>query len=350
MIKEAIEKAVKHINLSEHEMRQVFEEIMSGKATYAQIGAFVTALRMKGETVEEITGAAKVMREKSIHIACGGGTVDIDRDDINIDEETIIDTCGTGGSGTNTFNISTTVAFVVAGCGLKVAKHGNRAASSQCGSADVLERLGVKIDVSAEITRKCIIEIGIGFLYAPLFHNAMKYAIEPRRQIGIRTIFNLLGPLSNPANATSQVLGVYEGRLTEIIARVLKNLGSRRAFVVYGMDTLDEITITGRTKVSELKGGRISNYYITPEEFGIKRARLTDIEGGSADDNARIVMSVLKGERGPRRDVVLLNAAAACVAGYKARNMSSGIRLAAESIDSGRALAKLMKLVEMTNS
>jgi len=349
MIREAIEKVVRGIDLSEPQMREAFEEIMSGKATPAQIGAFVTALRMKGETVEEITAAAKVMREKSLHIMSDNSSVGIDRDDINIDEETIVDTCGTGGSSTNTFNISTTVAFVVAGCGLKVAKHGNRAASSRCGSADVLEALGVKLDVGPDMVQRCLLEIGIGFLYAPLFHSAMKYAIEPRKEIGIRTIFNLLGPLSNPAGATSQVLGVYDAKLTEIIARVLKNLGSKRAYVVYGMDTLDEITVTGKTKVSELRGGKVKSYFITPEKFGIDRARLDDIEGGDAKENAAITLSVLKGERGPRRDVVLLNASAALVAGFKAKDFKSGIKMAAVSIDSGMAFDKLKRLIEITN-
>lgn len=349
MIREAIDKAVRHIDLTEREMREAFDQIMSGKATPSQIGAFITALRMKGETVDEITGAAKVMREKSLHIKVGRSIVDIDRDDINIDEETILDTCGTGGTGTNTFNISTTVAFVAAGAGLKVAKHGNRSASSQCGSADVLESLGVKLDVGPEITQRCIREIGIGFMFAPLFHNAMKYAIAPRKEIGIRTIFNLLGPLSNPAGATSHVLGVYEPELTDVIARVLRNLGSKRAFVVHGMDTLDEITITGKTKISELKSGKIKNYYITPEKFGIKKASLADIRGGDAKDNAGIVLSVLKGERGPRRDVVLLNSGAALVAGLKAKDMKSGIRLSEDIIDSGKALEKLNSLIELTN-
>ena len=349
MIREAIEKVVRGIDLSEAQMREAFEEIMSGKATYAQIGAFVTALRMKGETVEEITGAAKVMREKSVHIGAGKSSIDIGRDDINIDEETIVDTCGTGGGPTNTFNISTTVAFVVAGCGLKVAKHGNRAASSRCGSADVLEALGVKLDVDPDMVRKCIQEIGIGFLYAPLFHNAMKYAVVPRKEIGIRTIFNLLGPLSNPAGATSQVLGVYDAKLTETIARVLKRLGSKRAYVVYGMDTLDEITVTGKTRVSELRLGRVRSYFITPEKFGMKKARLDDIAGGDANENAAITLSVLKGETGPRRDVVLLNTSAALNAGGRAEDFKSGIKAAAESIDSGRALDRLMRLIEMTN-
>lgn len=334
MIREAIEKVVRGIDLSEGEMRAAFGEIMSGYATNAQIGAFVTGLRIKGETVREITGAAKVMREKSIHIDAG---------------KDLIDTCGTGGSGTNTFNISTTVAFVVAGCGLKVAKHGNRGVSSQCGSADVLEALGVKLDVGADLVQRCILEIGIGFLYAPLFHDAMKYAVTPRKEIGIRTIFNILGPLSNPADATSQVVGVYDGRLTETLARVLKNLGTKRAFVVYGMDTLDEITITGKTKVSELKGGKIRTYYITPEQFGLKRSGLTDIEGGNAKENSEIILSVLKGERSPRRDVVLLNAAAALVCGSRAKNFKEGVKQASASIDKGHALEKLLRLIELTN-
>lgn len=350
MIREAIEKVVKLINLTEAEMRVVFDEIMSGRATPAQIGSFVTALRMKGETVDEITGAAKIMREKSIKIHAGRSVVGIDRDDINIDEETIVDTCGTGGSGTNTFNISTTVAFVVAGSGLKVAKHGNRCASSECGSADVLEALGVNLRLSPDRIEKCINQIGIGFIYAPLFHGAMKYAITPRKEIGIRTIFNLLGPLSNPANATSQVLGVYDAKLTERIAAVLKNLGCRRALVVSGMDTLDEITITGKTKITELNRGRLKTYFVSPEKFGMKRSKLAQIKGGSAKENAEILISILEGERGPRRNVVLLNAAAALIAGFKAENFKTGIELARDSIDSGRAAEKLNRLIVMTES
>ena len=334
MIKEAIGKVVRRIDLSEDEMRACFDEIMSGRVTPAQIGAFVTALRMKGETVDEITGAARVMREKSIHIDAG---------------KNIVDTCGTGGSPANTFNISTATAFVVAGCGLKVAKHGNRSVLSACGSADVLEALGVRIDVVPDLAQRCLLEIGIGFLYAPLFHSAMKYAIEPRKEIGIRTIFNILGPLSNPANATGQILGVCDPKLTQTIAQVLKRLGTSRAFVVYGMDGLDEITITGRTRVTELKGGRIRTYYVTPEKFGLKKARLEDIEGGSTKENAGMILSVLKGERGPRRDVVLMNASAALVSGLKAKDFKAGVKLAAGSIDSGRALDKLLKLIEITN-
>ncbi|MDO8536477.1 MAG: anthranilate phosphoribosyltransferase [Candidatus Omnitrophota bacterium] len=334
MIKEAIEKVVRKIDLTEAETRAVFNEIMSGKATPAQIGSFATALRMKGETVDEITGAAKVMREKSIKIHAGRS----------------VDTCGTGGSGINTFNISTAVAFVVAGAGLKVAKHGNRSASSECGSADVLEALGVSLDIGPGLVEKCLKKIGIGFIYAPLFHKAMKYAVMPRKEIGIRTIFNLLGPLSNPANAASQVLGVYDPRLTESMAAVLKNLGCHRAMVVSGMDNLDEITITGKTKITELNNNRLRTYFVTPEKFGINRSRLGAIKGGNAKKNAGILLSILKGERSARRDVVLLNAAAALVAGFKAANFKEGITLAEHSIDSGCAAEKLNRLIAMTGS
>lgn len=335
MIKEAIEKVTKGTNLSEAEAYQVFDEIMSGAATHSQITALLVALRTKGETVDEITGAAKVMREKAVKV--------------NVAEDVLVDTCGTGGSGVNTFNISTAVAFVAAGCGIKVAKHGNRSASSQCGSADVLEALGVNLDKGTDIVEKCIREIGIGFMYAPLFHGAMKHASAPRKEIGTRTIFNLLGPLSNPAGATSQVVGVYDSRLTALIAAVLKNLGTKRAFVVCGMDKLDEITITGKTRVSELKDGTIRTYYVTPGKFGFKTARIEDIRGGTARENADAVLSVLKGEEGPRREVVLMNASAAIIAGYRAKGFKRGVHLAAESIDSGRALEKLNKLVEYTS-
>ena len=333
MIKEAIEKLVRRIDLSQPETRGVFEEIMSGSATPAQISAFLTGLRMKGETIDEITGAASVMREKALRIKVEGN---------------LVDTCGTGGSGINTFNISTTAAFVAAGCGLKVAKHGNRSASSVCGSADVLEALGVRLDAPPDVVERCIREIGIGFIFAPLFHTAMKYAVAPRREIGIRTVFNIIGPLSNPAGATSQVIGVYDAALTEVLTAVLRNLGAKRAFVVHGMDGLDEITITTKTKITELKDGRVRSYYITPERFGIKRASLQKIEGGSAKENAEAVLSILKGERGARRDVVLLNASAALVSGFAARDFKKALRLAADSIDSGRALDKLSKLIELT--
>ena len=334
MICEAIEKVAKSIDLSEAQMREVFEEIMSGKASSEDIAQFLKVLREKGETVNEITGAARVMIEKSLHVDAG------------ID---LIDTCGTGGSGINTFNVSTTVAFVVAGCGVKVAKHGNRSASSQCGSADLLEALGVKLELSPEMVQRSILETGIGFIYAPTFHSAMKYAIKPRKDLGGRTIFNILGPLSNPAKVTAQVIGVYDENLTEVLAQVLKNLGSKKAFVVSGCDKLDEITIAGETKVTELKDGNIKTYYVTPEEFGIKRSGLEEIRGGAAKENAEITLSVLKGECGARRDIVLLNAAAALVVASKAKDFKEGIKKAVVSIDSGKAIEKLNQLIGFTN-
>ena len=349
MIKEAIGKVVERFDLTREEMIACMNEIMSGEATQAQIGSFITALRFKGETIEEITGAAIVMREKATKINVASNLIDLDRDDINIDRETIVDTCGTGGSGTNTFNISTTVAFVVSGAGLRVAKHGNRGVSSVCGSADVIKALGVNIDISPEKAKDCIEKIGIGFLYAPLFHNAMKFAISPRREIGIRTIFNILGPLTNPANATCQVLGVYEEKLTDKLANVLNNLGAKRAFVVHGLDTLDEITITGKTKVSELRNKKVKGYYIKPQDFGMKKAELKAIKGGTVEENASIVKKVLEGEKGPRQDVVLLNASAALIAGGLAKDFKDGIEIARQSIESGKAKEKLEKLTEFTN-
>jgi len=350
MIKEAIGKVVEGFNLTREEMVTCMNEIMTGVATEAQIGSFITALRFKGETIEEITGAAIVMRERAVKINVSSALVGLDRDDINIDRETIVDTCGTGGSGTNTFNISTTVAFVVSGAGLKVAKHGNRGVSSQCGSADVIKALGVNIDIPAEKVKECIESIGIGFLYAPSFHAAMKFAIGPRREIGIRTIFNILGPLTNPAGAACQVLGVYKEELTDKLANVLNNLGSKRAFVVYGLDTLDEITITGQTKVSELKNKKVRGYYIKPQDFGIKKAGLPDIKGGTIEENAAIVRKVLEGEKGPRQDVVLLNASAALIAGGMAKDFKDGIEIARQSLESGKAKEKLEKLIKVTNS
>jgi len=349
VIKECIEKAVKRIDLSREEMRISFSEIMTGKATPAQIASLITALRIKGETVDEITGAAIVMREKSLKVKALRNTVDIDRDDITVDRETIIDTCGTGGSGANTFNISTTVAFVVCACGVKVAKHGNRSVSSRCGSADVLEKLGINLNVTPAKVEECIDKIGIGFLYAPLFHGAMKYAVGPRKEIGIRTIFNILGPLSNPANASRQVMGVYDKKLVVTLARVLKNLKCKRAFVVHGMDTLDEITITGKTYVAELRKDRIRNFYLEPKDFGLKKASLEDIKGGMPDENAEIISQVLLGHKGPKRDVVLMNAGAALVVTDRAKDLKQGVRLAAEAIDSGKALEKLNVLKIMTN-
>ena len=264
MIKEAILKVVERRNLSQEEMETAMREIMDGEASHVLIASFITALRMKGETIDEITGAARVMRRKATRIPLKSRPLSIDCDDINLDEETILDTCGTGGDSTGTFNISTTCAFVAAGAGIKVAKHGNRAVSSCCGSADVLGELGVNLELSPEEVGRCVDEIGIGFLYAPLLHSAMKYALIPRREIGIRTMFNLLGPLSNPAGANAQVMGVYEADLTEKLAHVLLNLGTKRAMVVHGMDGLDEITVTRESRVSEVKDAGVHTYHPRP--------------------------------------------------------------------------------------
>ena len=265
-------------------------------------------------------------------------------------QDIVVDTCGTGGDGLHTFNISTTAAFVVAGAGLTVAKHGNRSVSSRCGSADLLKAFGVNIEVGVDKVEECLEKAGIGFLFAPLLHGAMKYAIGPRREIGIRTIFNILGPLTNPAGAKAQVLGVYAGQLTETLAGVLRNLGSQHAFVVHGMDGLDEITLTSETKASELAEGKIKNYNIKPEDFGLKRCRMEDLKGGDTQENVEITRGVLKGEPGPRREIVLLNAAAAIVAGGKAKDLTQGIEEAARSIDSGKAMKKLEELISLTNA
>lgn len=347
-IKEALAKVIKSQDLTEEETKAVFGQIMSGKATDAQIGAFITALRLKGETVDEITGAARIMREKAIKLDVNAN-IDIDAEDINIDTETIIDTCGTGGSGTNTFNVSTACAVIVSACGLKVAKHGNRSVSSACGSADVLKELGVNIDLAPDKVAECVKKIGLGFLYAPLYHGAMKYAIAPRREIGIRTIFNVLGPLTNPAGANSQVLGVYSGDLTDIMAEVLKKLGVKSAFVVHGEDHLDEITVTGKTKISELKNNTINTYNIKPEDFNMKTYELADIRGGNAKENAQIILDVLEGKEGAKRDIVLLNSAAALIAGNVVNDFDEGIFRAQEAIDKRLALAKLDELKKLTN-
>ena len=330
-IQEAIAKVIEGEDLSRGEMTDVMNQIMSGEATDAQIGAFLIALRVKGECVDEIAGAASVMREKATPIAT--------RHDV------IVDTCGTGGDHSGTFNISTTAAFVAAGAGLCVAKHGNRAATSQSGSADVLSALGVNIEASPETVSRCLDDVGIGFLFAISLHGAMKYAIGPRREIGARTIFNALGPLSNPAGAKRQVVGVYSAALTETLAGVLGTLGSERAFVVHGSDGLDEMTLTGPTRVSELKNGSVSTYRVSPGDFGLAQAPADALKGGDADYNAEITRSILNGEEGPRRDIVLLNAAAAIVAGGKAGDLNEGVQTAAEVIDSGKALEKLEGLV-----
>jgi anthranilate phosphoribosyltransferase len=349
MIKEAIGKIVLQQDLSEVEMIEVMNQVMGGEATPAQVGAFITALRMKGETIDEIAGAAKVMRDHATPIRVGKA-LDIDREEINLDRETIIDTCGTGGSGTKSFNISTTVAFVVSACGIKVAKHGNRAISSACGSADVLESLGVNLNVTAQQVEACINQIGVGFLFAPALHGAMKFAIGPRREIGIRTIFNILGPLTNPAGADRQVLGVYAENLVEVLAKVLVKLGCRRGFVVHGMDGMDEVTLTGPTRIGEIQDRSVILSTIEPEDFGLKRCALSDLQGGDASENAVIVKDVLAGKLGPKRDIVLLNAAFALVAAGLVKNVEVGLEKARTAIDDGLAMAKLEGLVSLTNS
>ncbi len=348
MIKEFISKVVSGEDLTEAEMEKAMDEIMTGVATPAQIGAFITGLRLKGETVDEITGAARTMRAKATKVCVNNHLVNIDRDEINVEDETILDIVGTGGDGTQTFNVSTTTAFIAAGAGVKVAKHGNRAVSSLCGSADVLENLGVKLDISSTDVGRCINEIGIGFLYAPLFHGAMKYAAGPRREIGIRSIFNLLGPVTNPAGASVQVLGVYEPGLTDKIALVLKRLGTIEAFVVCGEGTFDEISICGPTRVSHLKDGEVRTFQMTPEDYGFKRAAPNAIRGGNAGENARIIHTILDGEKGPKRDMVLLNASAAFVVSGLCSDFIGGIEIGKDSIDSGKAREKLDKLVEFT--
>src|SRR6056297_20854 len=313
MIKAAINKVEQGQDLAEGEMVDVMGQIMGGEATPAQIGAFITALRMKGETVAEITGAARVMRERATPIRVGK-TLDLDRDDINLDRETLLDTCGTGGSGTRSFNISTTVALVVAACGVKVAKHGNRSVSSACGSADVLEHLGVNLDVAPTLVAQCIDQIGVGFLFAPALHGAMKHAIGPRREIGIRTIFKILGPLTNPARANRQVLGVYRADLVEKLAAVLFSLGCRKGYVVHGSDGMDEITLTGATTIAAIDSSGVTVSTITPEQFALTPCALADLQGGDATRNADIVRAILSGTPGAQRDIVLLNSAYALLA------------------------------------
>jgi anthranilate phosphoribosyltransferase len=335
MIKEAINILISNINLSESEMAECMKEIMGGKATDAQIGAFLTALRIKGETVEEITGAARIMREKATAIKSPDG---------------VLDTCGTGGDMSHTFNISTTTAIVVSACGVPVAKHGNRSVSSQSGSADVLEALGVKIDLSPDRVEKCLFETGFGFLFAPLFHPAMKYAIGPRKEMGIRTIFNILGPITNPAGARKQILGVFADKLTEPLAMVLGNLGANDAMVVHGEDGLDEITLTDGTKVSRFTGNKVDNFFISPEDFGMKRGKLEDLVGADKNANARITLSILNGEKGPKRDVVLMNSSAAIVVSGKVKDFQEGVLIAAEAIDSGMAAKKLEEIIRVSNT
>ncbi|HEY7520936.1 MAG TPA: anthranilate phosphoribosyltransferase [Methylomirabilota bacterium] len=345
MITEAVRQLVDRKDLSRIEAAAAMEAIMSGAATNAQIAAFLTALRMKGETVEELIGFAQVMRQKAVRIRVHDDEV---AGMTGTDREMLIDTCGTGGDATGTFNVSTATAFVVAGAGLKVAKHGNRSVSSLCGSADVVETLGISLDLTPQKVARCVNEIGIGFLYAPLLHTAMKHVMSARREMGIRTLFNMLGPLTNPASANAQIIGVYSAALTEPLARVLAELGTIRAFVVHGADNLDEISNTGESRVSEVREGMVRSYTVRPEDFGLARTTITELMGGDREENARIIRAILDGEAGPKRDIVLMNSAAALVAGAKARDLKEGVGLAAHSIDSGAALRKLEALVGLS--
>lgn len=337
MIKEAIKKAVDKIDLSRDEAASVMDEIMKGEATPSQITAVITALRMKGETVEEITGFALKMRDHSIKISPK--------------VKGLVDTCGTGGDSSGTFNISTTAAIVAAAAGANIAKHGNRSASSKCGSADILEAMGVKIEILPEKVEKCIEATGIGFMYAPSFHPAMKYAGPSRREIGIRTIFNILGPLTNPAGAKKQLIGVFSEELTVLMPLVLQNLGSERVMAVFGRDLLDEISVCDKTMISYLKDGVIKNYDIAPEDFQLQKRKKNELLGGSVNDNIKITYDVLKGtDKGAKRDVVLLNTSAVLELAGIARDMIAGIELAKEAIDKGLAFKKLEELIKFTNS
>lgn len=347
MVKEAIVKMVHGLDLTEAEMVAAMEEIVSGDATQAQIGAFVTALRIKGEAVDEIIGAVRVMRTHTVRLPMDGPSVNLDRDEINMDEETMLNTTGPG-NGTHTFNVSTASALVVAAAGVKVVKHGYRAVSSRCGSADVVESLGVNLQINGSSVARCLREIGIGFLYVPPLLGTMKHAAAPRQEIGLRTLFNLLGPLTNPGGAPAQVLGVYTPERTETLARVLHRLGTQEAFVVYGQGTLDEISICGPTQVTHLKEGRLETFTLEPEDLGFSRAPVESIKGGNALENAGIIREILQGRPGPRRDVVLMNAAAALMAAGVADGFTEGIRQAEASIDSGRARAKLEALIDFT--
>jgi anthranilate phosphoribosyltransferase len=334
-IQHAIGKLSRRLDLTESEAEAAMDEIMTGAATAAQIGGYLMALRFKGETVDEITGSARSMRRAANHPP--------------VHKENLIDTCGTGGDGAHTFNISTTAAFVAAGAGVPVAKHGNRSVSSRSGSADVLGALGVALDLTPEQVGLCIDQIGIGFLFAPAFHPAMKYAIGPRRELAVRTLFNILGPLTNPAGAKRQVMGVYAAELTEPLALVLQQLGGEAAFVVHGADGLDELTTSGTNRISELRNGEVKTYTFDPADLGFARSQASDLEGGDPVHNAEITRGILDGSvDGAKRDVTLLNAAAAMVAGGKAETIAEGLAIARQSLESGAALGKLNALIDYT--
>jgi anthranilate phosphoribosyltransferase len=350
MIKEAIGKVVLKGDLTEGEMKEVMEEISKCSASDPQITSFITALRMKGETPEEITAGARVIKEKVSMIQAGGDVVCMDREEITVERETILSTAKGLTDGTKIFNISTATAFVVAGGGLKVARFGRRSTYSLCGCADVIEALGIHLDMTSTQLERCLKEIGICFLYESLTQNGLGHIAALREKIGIRTIFNLLEPLINPAGAKIQVLGVYEPRLTETMATVLKDLGIQQGLVVHGEDTLDEISITGKTKVTEFREGQVKTYFIKPEDFGLKRGRLIEIEGGDKKKNAEIILEILKGTRGAKRNITVLNAGAVFMIAGRAKNLDEGIELANQSIDSGEAFNKLERLIKFTST
>ncbi|AST56279.1 anthranilate phosphoribosyltransferase [Thermoanaerobacterium thermosaccharolyticum] len=331
MLKEAIEKIIMRENLTELEAKSAMDSIMKGESSSALIGGYLIGLRMKGETIDEITGSAKSMIGNAVRL--------------KLDSPYVIDTCGTGGDGGRTFNISTAVAIITSSAGVKIAKHGNRAVSSKSGSADVLSELGVKIDLEPDITKKFIDDVGFGFLYAPKYHLAMKNVAPIRRELGLRTVFNILGPLTNPASVKGQVLGVYDKKLTHVLAEVLLKLGCERALVVYGNDGLDEITTTTTTTVSEVKNGTVIDYTIDPHDYGINLSKDTDINGGDSKENAKIILDILEGQKGPKRDIVVLNSAAALYVGKAVDNIKEGVMLAEHLIDSGAALGKLNEIL-----
>lgn len=335
MIREGIQKLVERTDLTYEEAQMILREVMSGKATKSQIAAFLTALRMKGETTEELASLAGVMRENccQIHPNVKGR---------------LVDTCGTGGDKIKTFNISTASAFVVAGAGIAIAKHGNRSVTSKSGSADVLEKLGLNLRMEPAFVETAIEKVGIGFMFAPAFHPAMKYAVEPRKEIGVRTVFNILGPLTNPASANAQLLGVYDQNLTTSIAYALKKLGSEEAMVVYGTDGLDEISTIGKTSIAWLEEGKITSMETVPKNFGVKQAKITDIKGTTPDESAELLFKILNSNctaDDPKRDIVLVNSAAAIILGEKAEDFSHGMTVARESIESGKAYKKLKELI-----
>ncbi|MEE1129744.1 MAG: anthranilate phosphoribosyltransferase [Methanobrevibacter sp.] len=334
MIKEAILKVYQHQNLTYDEAYQTMDEIMSGEASEVQMSAYLTAMSMKGETIDEITASAEAMRAHCVRL---------------LNDREVLEIVGTGGDGSNTFNISTTSSIVISAAGIPVAKHGNRSASSKCGAADVLEELGVNIHVPPEKSLKCLKEINLCFLFAQNYHLSMKYVAGVRKELSIRTIFNILGPLTNPAGATMQVLGVYEKELVEPITEVIKNLGVKSAVVVYGLDVMDEISVSDKTFVCELKDGKTMSYEISPEYFDMEFSSKEDIVGGDAKENARITLAVLNGEKGPRRNAVLLNSAAGLYVAGKVQSLREGVELAAEIIDSGKALKQLERFIECTN-